>query len=122
MIVSDHEGKPHLLDNLRLSCQLNGVDGVGVRGVTWGVFSPAVLELEPPDVILASDCFYCSSGERANLSPSPTHLLVSVAIPSSSIAMATTLLTDFEDIISLAAYFMSRRSQCQLWAAYQERR
>lgn len=63
VVLSDHEGKPRLHDNLRHSCQINGVGGVEVRGVTWGVFSPAVLELEPPDVILASDCFYRSSGE-----------------------------------------------------------
>ena len=64
--LSDHEGNPHVHDNLRYSCQLNGVAGVEVRGVTWGTFSPAVLQLKPVDVILASDCFYDSNGNGSS--------------------------------------------------------
>ncbi len=62
--LSDHEGEgsSQLLENLRRTCAINGVSGVEVVAVSWGVFSPGVLQLEAPDVILASDCFYDSKG------------------------------------------------------------
>lgn len=37
--------------------------GVEVIGLTWGVFSPFLINKSPPyDIILASDCFYDSKG------------------------------------------------------------
>ena len=61
--LSDREGNPQLLKNLRHTCAINGLeDQVEVIPISWGVFSPAVLQMEAPDVILASDCFYDSKG------------------------------------------------------------
>lgn len=78
VILSDREGNPRLQDNLRKTCEINNIavgpsgsppGGVGARGVvsrimplTWGVFSPELLQLCPQDIILASDCFYDSKG------------------------------------------------------------
>jgi predicted nicotinamide N-methyase len=82
VILSDREGNPRLQDNLRKTCEINNIPVVGraqssgslpgvggVRGVvssimalSWGVFSPEVLQLAPQDIILASDCFYDSKG------------------------------------------------------------
>ena len=78
MTLSDREGNPRLQGNLRKTCEINNVPftggsigkGVGwVKGVvsnivplSWGVFSPVLLQLPPQDVVLASDCFYDSKG------------------------------------------------------------
>lgn len=72
--LSDREGNPRLQDNLRLACDMNNIPiGSGAdrgRGVvleilalSWGIFSPALLELGPQDIVLASDCFYDSKGD-----------------------------------------------------------
>ncbi len=80
--LSDREGSPRLQENMRQTCKVNGVqikrweaggpvstddDGRGggvssIMALSWGVFSPSVLELCPQDIILASDCFYDSKG------------------------------------------------------------
>jgi predicted nicotinamide N-methyase len=75
--LSDREDTPRLLDNLRKSCDLNGLtvndqkegptssnmkDAVRIMALSWGVFSPDFINLEPQDVILASDCFYDTKG------------------------------------------------------------
>ena len=73
--LSDHEGNPQLLENLRHTCTINGVSGVEVMAISWGVFSPTLLQLEPQDVILASDCFYDSKG-KGYLLFTPTGSLV----------------------------------------------
>ena len=72
MTLSDHEGNARLLDNLKRSCDLNGLtvdheassNGVRIIAISWGVFSPNVIQLEPQDVILASDCFYDTKGHE----------------------------------------------------------
>ena len=71
--LSDREDTPRLLDNLRKSCDLNGLavkeegstssnKAVRIMALSWGVFSPDFIKLEPQDVILASDCFYDTKG------------------------------------------------------------
>ncbi len=62
--LSDREGErsTHLLENLRRACAINGLSDVKLEAISWGIFSPTVLQMEPPDVILASDCFYDSKG------------------------------------------------------------
>lgn len=88
--LSDREGSPRLQDNLRRTCELNhipmatGEEGGGVAmgadssrgygltskfgvvskimGLTWGIFSPSLLETPTQDIVLASDCFYDSKG------------------------------------------------------------
>ena len=73
VILSDREGNSRLQENLRKSCELNGIpigtthmekSGVvlDIMALSWGVFSPELIELEPQDIILASDCFYDSKG------------------------------------------------------------
>ena len=70
VILSDREGNPRLQENLIKTCELNelvigeeGKPGISrIMEITWGVFSPEVLTLEPQDIILASDCFYDSKG------------------------------------------------------------
>ena len=51
-----------MLKQLKDACSLNHIEDVNIMGLTWGVFSPGLLELEPQDFILASDCFYDSKG------------------------------------------------------------
>ena len=58
--LSDCESDPRLLDNLRHTCTINGVTGAKIVAISWGMFSPSVLQLDSQDVILASDCFYDS--------------------------------------------------------------
>ena len=73
---------PRLLDNLRKSCELNGLtiddqkegstssnrdNGVRIMAISWGVFSPNLIKLEPQDVVLASDCFYDTKGVSMKL-------------------------------------------------------
>ena len=77
--LTDKEGDPRLLDNLRKTCEINNVAVMTTAGggkpqalrmgvvsqitpLSWGVFSPAVLQLPPQEIILASDCFYDSKG------------------------------------------------------------
>lgn len=79
VILSDREGNLRLQDNLRKTCEINNVPigtnvrslpgSAGERGMvsrimalSWGVFSPELLQLGPQDLILASDCFYDSKG------------------------------------------------------------
>ena len=63
--LSDREENPHLLDNLKKSCDLNNItkEEVKIVPISWGIFSPAVMQLKPQDIILASDCFYDSKGK-----------------------------------------------------------
>ena len=64
MTLSDWEGSPQLLENLRNTCTINGVARrTKIVAISWGIFSPTVLQLEGQDVILASDCFYDSKSE-----------------------------------------------------------
>ncbi|XP_046350826.1 probable methyltransferase-like protein 23 [Haliotis rufescens] len=56
--LSDSANYPRCLDNCRKSCEANGLRGVSIHGLTWGEFSPALLQLPPQDIILGSDCFY----------------------------------------------------------------
>lgn len=65
---------PHVLDNLRRVVELNaarrlaaGAEAmcpVRVADVGWGRFTPELLHMDPPDVILAADCLYDSKGAR----------------------------------------------------------
>ncbi|KAI0236964.1 Methyltransferase-like protein 23 [Lamellibrachia satsuma] len=56
--LSDACHLPHCLENCHRSCQTNGLMSVEVIGLTWGQFSPEMLQLGLVDVILGSDCFY----------------------------------------------------------------
>ena len=60
--LTEKQGCPKLLQNLRAICQLNGATGVEIVPLTWGSFSPEVVHLPPQDFILASDCLYDSIG------------------------------------------------------------
>ena len=63
--LTDREDNPILLEYLHQTCALNGVEeNVSIVGLTWGVFSPVLLNLGPQDIILASDCFYDSKGRE----------------------------------------------------------
>ena len=61
--LSDACHLPHCLENCHRSCQANGLMSVEVIGLTWGQFSPEMLQLGLVDVILGSDCFYDGKGE-----------------------------------------------------------
>ncbi|ROT73538.1 histone-arginine methyltransferase METTL23 [Penaeus vannamei] len=59
VILSDSGQLPKCLRNCQVSCQANGIVGsVAVVGITWGLFTPELLDLGPIDIILGSDCFY----------------------------------------------------------------
>lgn len=60
--LSDSANYPRCLDNCRKSCEANGLRGVSIHGLTWGEFSPALLQLPSQDIILGSDCFYSTKG------------------------------------------------------------
>lgn len=62
--LSDRGTSPRLMKGLQMTCEQNGVSQtqVQVLPLSWGVFSPQLLQLSPQDLILASDCFYNSSG------------------------------------------------------------
>ena len=71
VVLSDREDNPQLLQNLRSTCTINGLgeDEVDILALSWGIFSPALLQLETPDLILASDCFYNSKGAHCESDP-----------------------------------------------------
>lgn len=56
--LTDSSDWPLCLQNCRRSCEANGLQGVGVMGLTWGEVSPDLLLLPSVDVILGSDVFY----------------------------------------------------------------
>ncbi|XP_029944883.1 histone-arginine methyltransferase METTL23 [Salarias fasciatus] len=56
--LTDDSDWPLCLQNCRRSCEANGLQGVGVLGLTWGEVSPDLLLLPAVDVILGSDVFY----------------------------------------------------------------
>lgn len=58
VILTDKEEYPQCLDNCRKSCLANGQDAIQVVGITWGQFTPNLLNLPKADIILGSDCFY----------------------------------------------------------------
>ncbi|XP_072550058.1 histone-arginine methyltransferase METTL23 [Salminus brasiliensis] len=58
VILSDSAELPHCLNNCKHSCEVNGLAGVPVVGLTWGQVAPELLSLPPVDVILGSDVFY----------------------------------------------------------------
>ncbi|XP_064406396.1 histone-arginine methyltransferase METTL23-like isoform X1 [Halichondria panicea] len=57
---TDREGNTCFQNAIKRSCDLNGIEGMEITEVTWGLFSPTLLTLPPQDVIIASDCFYDS--------------------------------------------------------------
>lgn len=54
--------RPCIVENLKATCRLNDLADVKVFSLTWGIFTPDMFGLTPPDIILASDCFYESQG------------------------------------------------------------
>ena len=60
--LSDSVDFPYCLERCRETCAMNDLKGVNVVGLTWGEFSPTLLEMGPVDIILGSDCFYDSKG------------------------------------------------------------
>lgn len=62
MTLSDREDNPRLLGYLKETCELNGLMNVKIIGLTWGVVSPNLININEYDYILASDCFYDSKG------------------------------------------------------------
>jgi len=60
--LSDSEDLPLCLQQAKQSCSANKLSEVKVIGITWGVYSPAVMNLSPVDIILGSDCFYDTKG------------------------------------------------------------
>ena len=50
--------RPCIVENLKATCRLNDLADVKVFSLTWGIFTPDMFGLTPPDIILASDCFY----------------------------------------------------------------
>ena len=60
--LTDKEECPECLENCWRTCHVNGQSSVKVMGITWGQFSPNVLNLPKPDIILGSDCFYDTKG------------------------------------------------------------
>ena len=61
--LSDSEDLPLCLEQAKQSCAVNKLGDVVVIGITWGVYSPQLLNLSPVDIILGSDCFYDTKGQ-----------------------------------------------------------
>ena len=63
VILSDGQQFPTVRDAAMRNCQLNNItDHIRYVGITWGRLSPSLLTIGPVDIIIASDCFYNSSG------------------------------------------------------------
>ena len=59
VILSDSGQLPKCLKNCHSACESNGLAGrVPIIGITWGLFTPELFNLNPVEVILGSDCFY----------------------------------------------------------------
>lgn len=132
--LSDREDTPRLLDNLKKSCDLNGltiddqkggptsfnkaINGVRIMAISWGVFSPDFLKLEPQDVILASDCFYDTKG----VSTGKLGVQVAKMQARNTSFECCFVAADFEDVLVTVAYLMEKNSSCKFWTTYQERR
>ncbi|XP_033100653.1 methyltransferase-like protein 23 isoform X2 [Anneissia japonica] len=59
VVLSDSSLLPQCLENCRRSCRENYIeDQVSVVGITWGQYSPALINIPQVDIVLASDCFY----------------------------------------------------------------
>lgn len=101
--------RPCIVENLKAACRLNGLPDVKVVPLTWGIFTPDILDLTPPDIILASDCFYESQGTSNMPFTTRVHLTGGIH-------------TDFEDILATVNYFIDKNPHCTFWTAYQERR
>lgn len=68
VILSDAGHFPKCLANAVKSCRLNNINK-RVRAVplTWGDFTPALLDLPSIDIIISSDCFYNPPGSISSL-------------------------------------------------------
>ena len=63
VILTDAGHFPQCQENAMKSCRLNNVvDKVRIIPLTWGDFTPSLLDLPKVDIILGSDCFYSPSG------------------------------------------------------------
>ena len=62
VILSDSSDYPQCLDNCQKSCDVNQLSDVPVIGIKWGQFTPSLINLQPVDIILASDCFFDTKG------------------------------------------------------------
>ena len=69
--LTDKEEYPRCLENCRQSCHANGQTVIQVVGITWGQFTPNLLNLPKADIILGSDCFYDTKGNLAPLLSPP---------------------------------------------------
>lgn len=63
--LSDSKDLPLCLQQAKQSCSANSLTNeVDVIGITWGAYNPTLLNLSPVDIILGSDCFYDTKGNR----------------------------------------------------------
>lgn len=58
VILSDSSDYPQCLENCRISCAANELSNIPVIGIKWGQFNSDILNLQPVDIILGSDCFF----------------------------------------------------------------
>ena len=65
---SDNAAFQNCLENCKDICALNNLLDVEIKGITWGVFTESLIALKPPDIILASDCFYDKKGKIIGIS------------------------------------------------------
>lgn len=58
--ISDGEFYPECLKLSKRNFELNGISPCNLRtiGLSWGIVNPALLTLDPVDIVLGSDCFY----------------------------------------------------------------
>lgn len=114
--LSDRGNSPRLTEALLRTCELNSIPPVCVQIVplSWGVFSPQLLSLEPQDLILASDCFYDTAGETTPPNYDSCKVLIKL--------VKMHYFSDFEDILVTVHYLMEKNASCKFWTSYQERR
>ncbi|XP_052070576.1 histone-arginine methyltransferase METTL23-like [Mytilus californianus] len=58
VILSDSSDYPQCLENCAATCDSNNLSNITVIGIKWGQFTPELLNLQPVDIILGSDCFF----------------------------------------------------------------
>ena len=115
--LTDRATSPRLTEALKMACQLNKVPNstIQIMPLSWGVFSPQLINLQPQDFLLASDCFYESTGWAA-------YIQYNIVCKTFILVQWFVFHTAFEDILATVSYLMDKNRECKFWTCYQDRR
>ncbi|ESN97417.1 hypothetical protein HELRODRAFT_85562, partial [Helobdella robusta] len=60
VILSDSKKSPYIFENILRNIKENHLTNVDILQLDWGLFNSAILNCQPIDVVLGSDCLYNS--------------------------------------------------------------